>query len=89
MKKRNHRDHKKKLPEEQKETKEEHPVSEEPPDSEDERSFSTWLRSHDGMETLKLFVIGNTIVIMSLTMLPQLKDFFDNIFNLYKDFFPD
>lgn len=58
-------------------------------DSEDEQTFSNWLRSSDGMECLKLFVIGNSLLIFLLVSWPQMKEGLNSAYFIYKEFFPD
>lgn len=57
-------------------------------DSDDEQGFSKWLRTTDGLELMKLFVLGNTFVVFLFMAWPQLKEAFYNAYYVYKDFFP-
>ncbi|KAJ0175776.1 hypothetical protein K1T71_008935 [Dendrolimus kikuchii] len=45
------------------------------PDSldEEEQGFGGWLRSPDGMETMKLFVIANSIVMVTTLIYPNIQ----------------
>ncbi|CAK1540695.1 unnamed protein product [Leptosia nina] len=43
------------------------------------QGFGGWLRSADGLENMKLFVIANSIVILTTLVYPQLQAIFDII----------
>ncbi|CAH4029378.1 unnamed protein product [Pieris brassicae] len=43
------------------------------------QGFGGWLRSADGLENMKLFVIANSIVILTTLVYPQLRVIFDMI----------
>ncbi|CAF4834907.1 unnamed protein product [Pieris macdunnoughi] len=43
------------------------------------QGFGGWLRSADGLENMKLFVIANSIVILTTLVYPQLRVIFDII----------
>lgn len=58
-------------------------------DSDTEESFSQWLKSNDGIDCMKLFVIGNSVLILFVLSWTHIQEFFDNAYYLYKDFFPD
>lgn len=51
-----------------------------------ERTFSEWLSSDEGIENLKLFVIGNTLVCLMLVVWPQVKEVLDAVYYLYMDY---
>lgn len=57
-------------------------------DSEDEQNFSNWLRSDQGVESMKLFVLANTVFIFLMMIWPKMKEAFDAGYYLYYDFFP-
>ncbi|CAH2108539.1 unnamed protein product [Euphydryas editha] len=40
---------------------------------EDEQGFGGWLRSADGLENMKLFVIANSIVLLTTITYPHIK----------------
>ncbi|KAJ3665051.1 hypothetical protein Zmor_000566 [Zophobas morio] len=58
----------------------------EPPDSEEEESFSKWLRSSEGLENLKLFVIGNSVLIFLLVSWPQIKETLETAYYMYIEY---
>ncbi|KAG6461632.1 hypothetical protein O3G_MSEX012755 [Manduca sexta] len=39
----------------------------------DEQGFGGWLRSPDGLETMKLFVIANSIVMLTTLVYPHMQ----------------
>lgn len=51
-----------------------------------ERTFSEWLSSDEGIENLKLFVIGNTLVCLMLVVWPQVKEALDAVYYMYMDY---
>ncbi|XP_038215083.1 uncharacterized protein LOC119834703 [Zerene cesonia] len=46
---------------------------------EENQGFGGWLRSDDGLENMKLFVIANSIVLLTTLVYPQLQTVFDII----------
>ncbi|KAK4881261.1 hypothetical protein RN001_004580 [Aquatica leii] len=50
------------------------------PDSDDERSFSNWFRTADGIEFLKLFVILNSIVVFTTLAWPNVKESLNELY---------
>lgn len=54
--------------------------------SKQERTFSEWLSSDEGIETLKLFVIGNTLLCLMLVVWPQVKEALDAVYYMYMDY---
>ncbi|RZC35704.1 hypothetical protein BDFB_000577 [Asbolus verrucosus] len=54
-----------------------------PPDSDEEEGFSKWLRSNEGVENLKLFVIGNSALIFLLVSWPQVKEALETAYYMY------
>ncbi|XP_011551604.2 uncharacterized protein LOC105383271 [Plutella xylostella] len=46
----------------------------------DETGFGGWLKSADGMDTMKLFVIANSIVVVSTLALPHVQTVFDILY---------
>lgn len=55
-------------------------------DSEDEQGFSKWLRSEEGVENLKLFVLGNSIIVFLALSWPQIKEVLDAVYYLYLEY---
>lgn len=55
-------------------------------DSEDEDGFSKWIRSEDGLETLKLFVLGNSLIVFIAISWPQIKETLDAVYYMYLDY---
>lgn len=55
----------------------------EPPDSEEEEGFSKWLRSKEGIENLKLFVLGNSILVFLLISWPEVKETLEAAYYMY------
>lgn len=51
-------------------------------DSEDEGGFSKWLRSEEGTDLLKLFVLGNTIIVFLMMAWPSISAAFASAFNI-------
>ncbi|KAI5642779.1 hypothetical protein NE865_05305 [Phthorimaea operculella] len=43
------------------------------PLDDENQGFGGWLRSDDGMETMKLFIIANSIVLMTTLVYPHLR----------------
>lgn len=52
----------------------------------EERTFSDWLRSEEGIENLKLFVLGNTILVFIALSWPHIKETMDAAYFLYLDY---
>lgn len=52
----------------------------------EERTFSDWLCSEEGIETVKLFVFGNTILIFLVVSWPYIKETLDSVYYLYLDY---
>ncbi|XP_045495322.1 uncharacterized protein LOC123694067 [Colias croceus] len=46
---------------------------------EENQGFGGWLRSDDGLENMKLFVIANSIVLLTTLVYPQLQIVFNII----------
>lgn len=57
----------------------------EPQDSEEEESFSKWLSSNEGVENLKLFVIGNSLFLFILISWPQIKEVIEAAYDFYSE----
>lgn len=55
-------------------------------DSEEEQGFSKWLRSEEGIENLKLFVLGNTIIVFLVLSWPQITETLDAAYYLYLEY---
>ncbi|CAH2013413.1 unnamed protein product [Acanthoscelides obtectus] len=53
---------------------------------EDNRGFGGWLRSEEGIENLKLFVLGNTIFAFFAISWPQIKEALDAAYYLYIEY---
>lgn len=53
-------------------------------DPDDERTFSNWLKSEQGTENLKLFVLGNALVLLFTVSFPKLCDALDIIYKLFE-----
>lgn len=51
-----------------------------------ERTFSDWLRSDEGIENLKLFVLGNTILVFIAISWPHMKDALDAAYYIYLEY---
>lgn len=51
-----------------------------------DRTFSDWLRSEEGIENLKLFVLGNTILVFTVISWPHIKETLDAVYYLYLDY---
>ncbi|KPJ06934.1 hypothetical protein RR48_11433 [Papilio machaon] len=47
---------------------------------EEDQGFGAWLRSADGQENMKLFVIANSIVLLMTLMYPQVQLIVDFIY---------
>lgn len=45
-------------------------------------TFSSWLRSGEGTELMKLFVIGNSIIVFITMSWPHLKQMFGTIYEM-------
>ncbi|XP_022814631.1 uncharacterized protein LOC111348295 [Spodoptera litura] len=58
------------------ETSEKAPVKVDSLDDE-EQGFGGWLRSSDGLETMKLFVIANSIVMLTTIVYPHAQAIFE------------
>lgn len=56
------------------------------PEGLQERTFSEWLSSDEGIENLKLFVIGNTLVCLLLVVWPQVKEALDAVYYIYMNY---
>lgn len=52
----------------------------------EERTFSDWLRSDDGIENIKLFVFGNTILVFIALSWPHIKETLDSAYYLYLEY---
>ncbi|XP_013136819.1 PREDICTED: uncharacterized protein LOC106101973 [Papilio polytes] len=48
---------------------------------EEDQGFGGWLRSPDGLENMKLFVIANSIVLLMTLMYPQVQLIVDFIYD--------
>ncbi|CAH1373292.1 hypothetical protein MTP99_014709 [Tenebrio molitor] len=57
-----------------------------PSDSEEEEGFSKWLRSNEGIENLKLFVLANSILIFLLISWPQVKESLETAYYMYREY---
>ncbi|CAH1104690.1 unnamed protein product [Psylliodes chrysocephalus] len=55
-------------------------------DSEDEQSFSNWLRSDEGVENLKLFIVGNSIIVFLVLSWPNIKETLDAMYYSYIEY---
>lgn len=49
-------------------------------DSEDEGGFSKWLRSNEGIELLKFFVLGNSLVVFLMMTWPNMREAFNSAY---------
>ncbi|XP_059055573.1 uncharacterized protein LOC131849510 [Achroia grisella] len=49
----------------------------------EEQGFSGWLRSADGLETMKLFVVANSIVMITTLALPHVQTVFQIISEMF------
>lgn len=56
-------------------------------DSEDEGGFSKWLKSDEGVELIKFFVLGNAIVIFLTITWPSVQEVFDSVSRLLGGWF--
>lgn len=56
------------------------------PDSEEEIGFSKWLHSDEGIENLKLFVLGNSLMIFLLISWPHIKEALDTVYYIYVEY---
>lgn len=56
------------------------------PDSEEEESFSNWIRSEEGIENLKLFVLGNSLIVLIVISWPQIKEALDAAYYMYVEY---
>ncbi|CAB3223175.1 unnamed protein product [Arctia plantaginis] len=65
-----------KVEEKQSEQSEQTPVKVDLLDDE-EQGFGGWLRSSDGLETMKLFVIANSIVMLTTLVYPHIQVVFE------------
>lgn len=55
-------------------------------DSEEEIGFSKWLHSTEGIENLKLFVLGNSLMIFLLISWPHIKEALDIVYYMYLEY---
>lgn len=55
-------------------------------DSDEEEGFSKWIRSEEGLETLKLFVLGNSLIVFIAISWPQIKETLDAVYYMYLDY---
>ncbi|CAG4983739.1 unnamed protein product [Parnassius apollo] len=55
------------------------------PDSlvEEDQSFGCWLRSPDGLENMKFFVIANSIVLLTTLMYPHIQLIVDTVYEYF------
>lgn len=53
-------------------------------DSEDEGGFSKWLRSNEGVELLKFFVLGNALIAFLVMTWPNIHQAFDSAYYIIK-----
>lgn len=51
----------------------------------EERSFSEWLRQEDGLGSMKLFVVVNSIVVFGLMAWPNMKQTLLMIYEYFTD----
>ncbi|XP_060803607.1 uncharacterized protein LOC132902477 [Amyelois transitella] len=51
----------------------------------EDQGFGGWLRSADGMETMKLFVIANSIVMVTTLAYPQIQTIFEILYEMLYD----
>lgn len=56
-------------------------------DSDEEISFSNWLRTADGIELMKLFVVMNSLIVFLTMSWPQIKEALDEAYYLYLNYF--
>ncbi|KAF5302410.1 hypothetical protein FQR65_LT08498 [Abscondita terminalis] len=57
------------------------------PDSDEERSFSNWFRTAEGIEFLKVFVVLNSIVVFSILAWPNVKESLNELYYIYVQYF--
>lgn len=72
-----------------KEPKENTSLSEETitPDSDEVPSFSNWLRTGEGTELMRFFVILNSLAVFLTLSWPNIKEVLTEFYYLYKDYF--
>lgn len=58
----------------------------EPQDSDEEQGFSQWIRSEEGLENLKLFVLGNTLIVFLTIFWPHIKEMLDTGYYMYIEY---
>lgn len=75
-------------PQQQKESKEAD-KTETACDTEEEIGFSKWLKSEQGSETLKLFVFGNSLILLLCVSWPQIKLGLEAFYSIYSDLTQD
>lgn len=49
-------------------------------DSDNEGGFSKWLHSNEGMELLKFFVLGNSLIVFLMMTWPNMRQVFDSAY---------
>lgn len=54
---------------------------------ENHRTFAEWLRSTEGLGYIKLFIIGNTIVLFLTLSWPHIEEILNNFYYSYKSMF--
>lgn len=55
-------------------------------DSDEEAGFSKWIRSEEGLETLKLFVLGNSLIVFIAISWPQIRETLDAVYYMYLEY---
>ncbi|KAL3277644.1 hypothetical protein HHI36_012984 [Cryptolaemus montrouzieri] len=55
-------------------------------DSDNEQTFSNWLSSSQGTENLKLFVLGNSLLLFLAITWPKIAQATNAIYELYKEY---
>lgn len=70
----------------QKKTQDRNDNSQKQKKDQEERTFSDWLRSDEGIENLKLFVLGNSILVFIAISWPHIKESLDAAYYLYLDY---
>ncbi|CAG9785755.1 unnamed protein product [Diatraea saccharalis] len=48
----------------------------------EEQGFGGWLRSTDGIDTMKLFVIANTIVMLTTIVYPHIQTAYEIVYDM-------
>lgn len=53
-------------------------------DSDEDSSFTNWLRSESGVEYMKMFILFNTIIVVLAMAWPHIKEALNVLFYMYK-----